>query len=222
MELLEKTNKEFIHNVLETMDRFCSSSSTEDDLDSYGNGEKKELEIEIEFLEKQTQVSFFQQNEKSNFEFARVNGFLPKDDIQRIIDYILVDYNSLKEFFVNKDHSMRLVFGMNVKKDFLGGINQGTIRMSLQFHNHEDLEKEYTVALIKYLHSKLENDELKEQTFRQTKQEYLEALSKTELLEIMNLMSEEELREILKEKDFPLFSESISQEGKQYQKKIEE
>ncbi len=226
MESLEIHGRDVSSYIKRIIQKYCPN--IEDRLYILGNAKAPELEIQMDFQNEQTQIFFLLGNsnfKQSSMDYLRMDSYLPKEEIKNIMDYLLGDHEVIKSFDEKKQHLL-IVLSINWREETIQGMECGDIHLNLNFHDREDLKREYMLFLIQQYWKKLEHlpsfQKVKLDYLERIKKDYFSWMDKEEMLSHLANMTEEELRQLLQEMNLELFQKMSlrgeeSSSSKQYQ-----
>lgn len=208
MNNLIKQNENLESYVKNVIFKYCPY--VEDRLSILGKTISPCLNIEFSIDKNQSQVIFLFGNstyKQSIPEQAIIQSVIYFQQIGSIIDFILEDHQVIKSIDLN-NNVINLKFAINWTDQSIKGINCGDIGLSLKFNNVE-LEKQYLYLLFQKYYTYLEQVPsfkiIKNEYIDSIKQSYFSTLDKSQLIFLLNEMSENELRELLYNLDNELF-----------------
>ncbi len=183
---------------------------TEDRLSILGSSKSPELAIKININNNDSQIMFMFGNSdfKSGVtERVTTSYTISFDEIGDIINFILDDHEVIKDInFYDKE--LDLKFAINWTDKSIKGINCGDIELGLTFENIE-LGKQYLYLLIQKYHTHLEQvpffKSMKNEYIDSMKHFYFNSLDKTELITLLNRLSENDLKKLLYNLDNDVF-----------------
>lgn len=144
---------------------------------------------------------------------ATVKQKIDFQEIKSVIDFLLEDCRFINDikFYDDSGYGNRveLVFRINwTNESIKRGINCGDITLELTFSN-EELRKYYTSMLFQQYCDELKASttvlEMKDRYIESIKDEYIYNASKKDLLELLNKLDEQELKELLYDLNNDLF-----------------
>ena len=144
------------------------------------------------------------------------------EEIGDIINFILDDHEVVTDInFYGKE--LALKFAINWTDKSIRGINCGDIGLELTFESIE-LKKQYLYLLIQRYYTHLEQvssfKSLKNEYIDSMKHSYFNSLDKTELIALLNRMSENDLKELLHNLDNDLFIKYAMHDGEQQKVRV--
>ena len=200
------TNEGLLSFVKNTIAKYCPYASNRlYMLDSFDN---LEMDILIDFIDDNTIIKFLlgtKEIKKNVLESIKINSYIDFNEIKNIIDYILKDHENIK--YVDFDNYDKAEFCFDIKWDEnkLNGLACNDINVKIDFHNNTTLSHKYMFYLLKAYSNNLENVpsfiKLKNEYFDNIKEQYIGDLKHRELKEIINQLTADELRELLKKID---------------------
>ena len=136
---------------------------------------------------------------------ATVKQRIDFEEIKSVIDFLLEDYRFINDirFYDDNGYGSRieLVFRINwTNESIKKGINCGDITLNLIFTD-ENLSKHYTSMLLQQYREELKKvrtvEEMKDKYIESIKDEYIYNAGKNDLLELLNKLDVQELKELL-------------------------
>ena len=181
----------------------------EDRLSILGNAKSPELDIKI-YINNKSQIMFMFGNKSFKLsvpERVATSYTISFEEIEDIIDFILDDHEAIKDInFYGKE--LDLKFAINWTGNSIKGINCNDIRLGLTFENIE-LGKQYLYLLIQRYYTHLQQvpsfRSMKNEYIDSMKHSYFNSLDKTELITLLNRMSENDLKKLLHNLDNDVF-----------------
>ena len=197
----------------------------EDRLSILGSTKSPELNIELNICNNESQIMFMfgNYNFKTTIpERATVSYIISFDEIADIIDFILVDHEVIKDInFYGKQIDLK--FAINWTDKSIKGINCSDIGLNLNFENME-LKKQYLYLLFQRYNTNLEQvpalKRMKNEYIDSIKYSYFEDLNKIQLITLLNVMSENELKELLCNLDNDIFIKYTMDNGEQPKERV--
>ena len=180
-------------------------------LNSIINYNKPEMEIGFKFFNKnnidQVSVDFLDGTYYSkNYinESFIIEGFLCKETLINLMNFILSDHEIIKSFTYD-NQKICFTFTVNCTENNLKGINCGDILLNLDFSfldlNREETADKYLYCIIDNFYEYIKNtNQFKkdyDEFINEIKTDIIEALDKEELIQFMNLLNEQEMRNVL-------------------------
>ena len=182
----------------------------EDRLLILGNAKAPELDIEININNNESQIMFMFGNRtfKSSVpEQVATSYTISFEEIGDIISFILDDHEVIKDINFN-GKELDLKFAINWSDKSIKGINCSDIGLELTFECIE-LKKQYLYLLIQKYYTHLEQvpsfKSMKNEYIDSMKHSYFNSLDKTELITLLNRMSENDLKKLLHNLDNDVF-----------------
>ena len=168
------------------------------------------FDIEVNIRDNQTQVMFLFGNNsfKQNIpEQIIIPYSIEFDEISEIINFILRDHEYIQNINLY-NNSIGLNFAINWTGESIKGISCGNIELNLKFNNIE-LKKQYLyLVFLKYyvfLEKTSSFKKIKNEYINSVKQSYINALDKSQLMSLISVMDENELKELLHNLDNDTF-----------------
>ena len=201
MSSIIKKSENLLTYVKSVIFKYCPY--VEDRISILGNVKSPEIDIEINIWDNQTQLMFLFGN--NNFkqsipEQVIIPYVIEFTEISEIIDFILEDHEFIKNISLY-NNSVELDFDINWTDESIKGINCGNIGINLKFNNKIELEKQYLYLLFQKYYSVLEHTpsfkRIKNEYINSLKQSYFNNLDKTQLISLLSIMDENELKELL-------------------------
>lgn len=181
-----------------------------------GNANSPEIDINIELYENETLIMFLVGNynhKKSIPQQIIIPGILEFEEASKIIDLILLDHEVIRNINLYKD-SIDIKFSINWTDKNFSGIDCGDISLNLKFNNIE-LKKQYLYLLFQRYYFILEHTpsfkKKKDEYIQSAKKTYFDSLDKSQLISLLNSMSENELKDTLLNLDNETFIKYIVQ-----------
>lgn len=210
--------EELISYIKNVILKYCPY--IENRLDILRNATSPELDIEININNNESQIMFMFGN--SSFksgtpERAATSYIISFEEIGDIIDFILEDHEAIKGInFCDKD--LDLKFAINWTDKSIKGINCGDIGLNITFYSME-LKKQYLYLLFQRYYTYLERtpsfQSMKNKYIDSMKHSYFDVLDKTQLITILNEMSENDLKELLYNLDNDTFMKYVMDDQEQ-------
>ena len=192
----------------------------EDRLSILGSTKSPELNIELNISNNESQIMFMfgNYNFKTTIpERATVSYIISFDEIADIIDFILVDHEIIKDINLY-GKVLDLKFAINWTDKSIKGINCSDIGLGLTFDNIE-LKKQYLYLLFQRYYTHLEQVSsfklMKNKYIDSMKYSYFNSLDKTDLITLLNGMSENDLKKLLNNLDNDTFIKYVMSDGEQ-------
>ena len=203
-----KYGEDLISYIKSVILKYCPY--IEDRLLILGNAKAPELDIKININNNESQIMFMFGNScvKSSIpERVATSYIISFEEIEDIIDFLLDDHEVITDInFYGKE--LDLKFAINWTDKSIRGINCGDISLKLTFGNIE-LEKQYLYLIIQRYYTHLEQvpsfKSMKNKYIDSMKQSYFNSLDKTELITLLNRMSENDLKELFHNLDNDVF-----------------
>ena len=197
---IKRQSEELVTYVKSIILKYCPYA--DDRLSILGNAKSPEIDIEVNIRDNQTQVMFLLGNnsfKQSIPEQIIIPYIIEFEEISEIIDFILGDHEHIKNINLY-NNSIRLNFAINWTDESIKGINCGDIGLNLKFNNIE-LEKQYLYLLFQKYYTFLEKTpsfkKIKNEYINGVKQSYFNTLDKSQLISLLSIMDENELKELL-------------------------
>ena len=191
-----------------------------DRLSILGSTKSPELNIELNISNNESQIMFMfgNYNFKTTIpERATVSYIISFDEIADIIDFILVDHEIIKDINLY-GKVLDLKFAINWTDKSIKGINCSDIGLGLTFDNIE-LKKQYLYLLFQRYYTHLEQVSsfklMKNKYIDSMKYSYFNSLDKTDLITLLNGMSENDLKKLLNNLDNDTFIKYVMSDGEQ-------
>ena len=208
MSIIKKRNEDLFVYVKNTILTYCPYS--DDRLSILGNAKSPEIDIEVNIRDNQTQVMFLFGNnsfKQSIPEQIIIPYIIEFDEISEIIDFILKDHEYIQNINLY-NNSIGLSFAINWTDKSIKGISCGNIGLNLKFNNNE-LEKQYLYLLFQKYYAFLEKTssfkKIRNEYINSVKQSYINTLDKSQLISLLSVMNENELKELLHNLDNDTF-----------------
>lgn len=182
----------------------------EDRLSILGSTKSPELDIEFNICNNESQIMFMfgNHNFKASIPERVITSYVISfEEICDVIDYLLQDHEVIKD--INFDNrKIDLKFAINWTDKSIKGINCSNIGLNLNFENME-VKKQYLYLLFQRYYTHLEQvpafKTMKNEYIDSMKHSYFDTLDKTELIALLNVMRENELKELLHNLDNDVF-----------------
>ena len=200
------TNEGLLSFVKNTIAKYCPYSSNRlymlDDFDNL------EMDILIDFIDDNTIIKLMlgtKEIKKSVLEGIKINSYIDFNEIKNIIDYILKDHEHIK--YVDFDNYDKAEFCFDIKWDEnkLSGLACNDIKVKIDFHHNTIISRKYMFYLLKAYSNYLETVpsfiKVKNEYFNDIKEQYIGELKYRELRTIIDWLTTDELRELLKKID---------------------
>ena len=202
-----KHGEDLISYIKSVILKYCPYM--EDRLSILGNAKSPELDIKI-YINNKSQIMFMFGNKSFKLsvpERVATSYTISFEEIEDIIDFILDDHEAIKDInFYGKE--LDLKFAINWTGNSIKGINCNDIRLGLTFENIE-LGKQYLYLLIQRYYTHLQQvpsfRSMKNEYIDSMKHSYFNSLDKTELITLLNRMSENDLKKLLHNLDNDVF-----------------
>lgn len=209
MNNLIKQGEDLLEYVKRVILKYCPY--TEDRLDILGNAKSPQIEINVNIDCDKSQISFlfgnnvFKQGVSEKILISSVIDFAV---IQEIINFLLLDRRTINNFDMY-ENEVFLIFSINWCNESIKGINCGDIKLNLVFNNNTELEKEFLFLLFSnyfnYLNKIPSFKRIENEYINSIKHNYFNSLDKTYLIDLLNRMEEDELKELLCDLENDLF-----------------
>lgn len=214
MSSIKKKNEDLFAYVKSIILTYCPYSN--DRLSILGNIKSPEIDIEVNIRDNQTQVMFLFGNnsfKQSIPEQIIIPYIIEFDEISEIIDFILEDHEYIQNINLY-NNSIGLNFAINWTDKSIKGISCGNVGLNLKFNNNE-LEKQYLYLLFQKYYAFLEKTssfkKIRNEYINSVKQSYINALDKSQLISLLSVMNENELKELLHNLDNDTFIKYTTQ-----------
>lgn len=198
---------------------------TENRLEILGNAMSPQLDIKINLNSNESQLMFLfgTRTFKSSIpEQATYSYIISFEEIGDIIDFILEDHEVIKDINIY-GKELDLKFAINWSDKSVKGINCGDIGLDLTFENTE-LKKQYLYLLFQSYYTYSEQTpslkSMKNEYIDSMKQSYFDTLDKTEVVTLLNRMSEIDLKELLHNLDNDIFIKYVISDGEQSKSRV--
>lgn len=212
-----ESNETLVSKIKNTLLNCCPY--VEDRLGLFNNSNATTFGIFICVFEGKTHVSFTRGNSSFSIAVAEpieASHIIELEEVEELMDFILEDHESISfnnSNNIEKNNNINFKFDINWSNESSKGINCSTINLNLSFFENNELRKKYLYFLNeKYLDSKY--DKCKYDYIDSVKDSYINNLNKSELMNIFDKMSEEELKELLRYVSDDKFMEYTSEEPK--------
>lgn len=213
-----KKEEDLVSYVIKTIYKYCPY--VDDRLSLLENAKASQFDIKFNIGDEQSQVIFLFGNrtfKQSTPEQVIIPGPIAFKEIKDIIDFVISDHQYVRSInFYNK--KFELSFAINWNNESVKGINCRDIGLALNFDNSK-LAKQYLYLLFQNYYSYLEKfpsfKAIKDEYINGIKQTYFNVLNKTQLIELLNKMNENELKELLYGLDNELFIKYTSENKQQ-------
>ena len=209
MSSIKKQNEDLFAYVKSIILTYCPYSN--DRLSILGNIKSPEIDIEVNIRDNQTQVMFLFGNnsfKQSIPEQIIIPYIIEFDEISEIIDFVLEDHEYIQNINLY-NNSIGLNFAINWTDKSIQGIDCGDIGLNLKFNNNIELKKQYLYLLFQKYCFVLEHTpsfkKIKNEYINSVKQSYINALDKSQLISLLSVMNENELKELLHNLDNDTF-----------------
>lgn len=218
-----KHREDLISYIKSVILKYCPY--VEDRLSILSSAKSPELDIKININNNESQIIFMFGNScfKSSVpERVAISYTISFEEIGNIIDFILDDHEAIKDINFNVKE-LDLKFAINWTDKSIKGINCNDIGLGLNFENIE-LEKQYLYLLIQRYYTHLEQvpsfKSIKNEYIDSMKHSYFNSLDKTELITLLNRMSENDLKKLLHNLDNDLFIKYVMHDGEQQKVRV--
>ena len=192
----------------------------EDRLLILGNAKSPALDINIDINNNESQIMFMFGNScvKSSVpERVETPYTISFEEIEDIIDFLLDDHEVISDICFN-GKELDLIFSINWSDKSIKGINCRDIGLELTFESIE-LKKQYLYLLIQKYYTHLEQvssfKSMKNEYIDSIKYSYFNSLDKTELITLLNKMSENDLKKLLYNLDNDVFIKYVMSDEEQ-------
>ncbi len=203
-----KCHEDLILYIKSVILKYCPYM--EDRLSILGSAKSPELDIKININNNESQIMFMFGNRtfKSSIpEQVTTSYTISFEEIGDIISFILDDHEVIKDINFN-GKELDLKFAINWSDKSIKGINCSDIGLELTFECIE-LKKQYLYLLIQKYYTHLEQvssfKSMKNEYIDSIKYSYFNSLDKTELITLLNRMSENDLKKLLHNLDNDVF-----------------
>lgn len=203
-----KHGEDLISYIKSVILKYCPY--IEDRLLILGNAKAPELDIKININNNESQIMFMFGNScvKSSVpERLATSYIISFEEIEDIIDFLLDDHEVIRDICFN-GKELDLKFAINWSDKSIKGINCSDIGLELTFESIE-LKKQYLYLLIQRYYTHLEQvssfKSMKNKYIDSIKYSYFNSLDKTELITLLNRMSENDLKILLHNLDNDVF-----------------
>lgn len=205
---------EFIKNVL-----LKYLPIVENRLDLMSN-KKPEMDINIRLNpNNNTDLIFLFGNSsyKSNItEHTSLNSIIDVSEMFKVMDFLLSDHRVISSMnYLKEQNVLYFTFGINWCEEALKGINCGDIKLEIEFYNHLDLAKEWIIKIFDRYPKELETSstyrQIKYDFFERFKQNEIDFMDRNQMIDMINTLSDEEIRKLLMTLDYHKFMKQNSQ-----------
>ena len=169
-----------------------------------------QLEIDFKIYKEESKIIFMIGNncfKQKTPDLIQLNELLSFDELKKFIDYILADHDFFKIFNVF-ENTITMVFSINWNEKNLKGMTCDDICLNLNFNDIE-MEKEFIYYLIVNYYDYLQNissfNEILYNHVNMIKEKSINKLNKKELMMFLELLDENELRDLARNMDTNLF-----------------
>lgn len=190
-----------------------------DRLDLMSDNNAPELAVDFIFSPEGTQIMFCvgtHSYKHSVPESIFYDYLLDFYEAKKIIDYILNDHDFISNIYIN-NNKFNLVFKINWSNDALSGIYCRDIEVNFEFYNKNKLRNMYIKKFIMTYMEKLKDTpsfiEMKNEYLNANKITYFDYINKKDMLDLLQNMSEEELRSLLKKIDNDIFIKYVFEDS---------
>lgn len=221
MKNLIEHNEELFMYVKKVILKYCPF--VEDRLYFLDDARKRpELDIEIDFNNNKTNIGFLFGNnthKQGVIEKIRTEYYVDFVEVKKIIDFILSDHEFISYIQINNNKFI-LGLAINWSDKTIKGISCGNIKIEMNFHNNIELRNQYIFLVfeeyLNYLEKTPSFKKMKDEYLNILKSTYFNSMSKTELINLISTMTEEEIKQIISGIDNELFLKVISESNKDY------
>ena len=208
MDNIIKRREDLISYIKSVILKYCPY--VENRMSILCNAEAAQLDIEFNICNNESQIMFMFGNcnfKRSIPERVTTSYIISFEEICDVIDNLLEDHEVIKD--INFDNrKIDLKFAINWTDKSIRGINCGDIGLELTFESIE-LKKQYLYLLIQRYYTYLEQvpsfKSMKKEYIDSIKYSYFNSLDKTELITLLNRMSENDLKKLLHNLDNDVF-----------------
>ena len=183
----------------------------EDRLDIMKDAKAPELLIDFDISKEESYVSFLvgTRNYKHSIpESISLDYPVNFYKIKEIIDYILEDHKHIN-FNINKN-SLDITFRINWSNEAIKGLYCDQIDLNFNFYNNTKLRDSYINSFLKTYFDELKDvplfKQMKDEFISQCKSSYFSSKNKKQMLELLENISEDELRSLLYKIDDDTFT----------------
>lgn len=214
MSNLEKQNKDLYSFIKKVILKYFPY--VEDRLYFFDDAKKvPQLDICINFNEDKTNIMFLVGTytyKHSVPEKIEIDNYVEFSEIKKIIDFILDDHECISDMYINNG-KLKLNFAINWSDRTIKGISCGDVELKLNFNDNDLLGNQYLYYIaqeyISYLEKTPSFNKLKKEYLDNFKLDYFNSLTKDEMLNLINNLTEEKLRQILIKMDNDLFTNIV-------------
>lgn len=213
----EESRVELSEYIKEVILRHCPVSDNRIHL--LGSASAPCLDIKVNFKEGKTRISFLHGTSRfkmSTPESATCEYYIDFEDIKSIMDFILKDHEAVKFLALNYPDEIRMGFSINWNDSSLKGMMCSDIHLKLDFNENRELRNNYLHKILNTYSSYLEElpdyIKLKENELQNIKRSNLIQMNKEEMLQYLDRMSEDDLRELLLYADNNLLIKYVNNE----------
>ena len=217
------TKQDLISYIKSIILKYCPY--VEDRLSILGNGKSPQLDVVLNICNNETQIMFMFGNSSfktSAPERATIAYIIDFEELADIIDFIIMDHEVIKNVNLY-GKQIDLEFAINWTDKSIKGINCSDIGLNLNFENME-VKKQYLYLLFQRYFTHLEQvptfKAMKNKYIDSMKNSYFDTLDKTDLIALLNEMSENELKKLLNNLDNDDFIKYVMSDGEKQKARV--